>query len=220
MRILLVEDDELLGDAIRTGLTQEKYTVDWVMDGSSADLALKNEDFDLVVLDIGLPKLSGIEVLQKLRQANNTTPVLLLTAKFTVQDRVKGLDAGADDYLTKPFDMDELSARVRALIRRGSGRSTPMLSHGTITLDPISHQVNKDDQAVELSAREFAILRILLEYQGRVMSKSRLEQELYGWTSDVESNTVEVYIHHLRKKLGNDLIRTIRGVGYMIDKTQ
>ena len=220
MRILLVEDDELLGDAIRTGLTQEKYTVDWVMDGNSADLALKSEVFDIVVLDIGLPRLSGIEVLQKMRQANNTTPVLLLTAKFTVQDRVKGLDAGADDYLTKPFDMDELSARVRALIRRGSGRSTPMLSHGTITLDPTSHQVTRDDQQVELSAREFAILRILLEYQGRVMSKSRLEQELYGWTSDIESNTVEVYIHHLRKKLGNDLIRTIRGVGYMIDKNQ
>ena len=219
MRILLVEDDELLGDAIRTGLSQEKYTVDWVMDGSSADLALKNETFDMVVLDIGLPRLSGIEVLKKMRQAGNATPVLLLTAKFTVQDRVLGLDSGADDYLTKPFDMDELSARVRALIRRGSGRSSPILSHGPVTLDPTSHRVSKDGEDVELSAREFAILRILMEYQGRVMSKSRLEQELYGWTSDVESNTVEVYIHHLRKKLGNELIRTIRGVGYMIDKT-
>jgi len=218
MRILLVEDDELLGDAIKTGLRQEKYTTDWVQDGNSASLALKNEIFDLVVLDIGLPRRSGLEVLKELRDAGIATPVLILTARDTISDRVQGLDTGADDYLTKPFDMEELVARIRALLRRSSGRATPLLTHGDITLDPASHQVVRAGTTVELSGREFAILQVLLEFSGKVMSKSRLEEELYGWSSDIESNTVEVYIHHLRKKLGSDLIRTIRGVGYMINK--
>lgn len=219
MRILLVEDDAVLGDAVQIGLSQEKYTTDWVKDGHSASLALKNETFDLMVLDIGLPQRSGLEVLKELRDAGNTIPVLILTARDTISDRVQGLDTGADDYLTKPFDMDELVARIRALLRRSSGRASPVLTHGMITLDPASHQVTNNGAVIELSGREFAILQVLLEFSGKVMSRSRLEEELYGWSSDVESNTVEVYIHHLRKKLGSSLIRTIRGVGYMIDKT-
>jgi DNA-binding response OmpR family regulator len=218
MRILLVEDDELIGDAVKTGLEQEKYTIDWVKDGNSAVLAMKNETFDLVILDIGLPQRSGLEVLKEVRGFGNTTPVLVLTARDTVSDRVAGLDSGADDYLPKPFDMDELVARIRALLRRSSGRANPILTHGDISLDPAAHQVTRAGEVVELSGREFAILQVLMEYHGKVMSKSRLEEELYGWSSDVESNTVEVYIHHLRKKLGSDLIRTIRGVGYMIEK--
>ena len=219
MRLLLVEDDAVLGDAIQTGLSQEKYTTDWVKDGHSAGLALKNETFDLVVLDLGLPQRSGLDVLKDLREGNNPIPVLILTARDTVSDRVQGLDTGADDYLTKPFDMDELVARIRALLRRSSGRANPVLIHGNIVLDPASHQVTNNGAVIELSGREFAILQVLLEFSGKVMSRSRLEEELYGWSSDVESNTVEVYIHHLRKKLGSSLIRTIRGVGYMIDKT-
>lgn len=218
MRLLLVEDDAVLGDAIQTGLSQEKYTTDWVKDGHSAGLALKNETFDLVVLDLGLPQRSGLDVLKELRDGDNLVPVLILTARDTVTDRVQGLDTGADDYLTKPFDMDELVARIRALLRRSSGRASPVLTHGNITLDPASHQVTNNGVVIELSGREFAILQVLLEFSGKVMSRSRLEEELYGWSSDVESNTVEVYIHHLRKKLGSSLIRTIRGVGYMIDK--
>ncbi len=220
MRLLLVEDDDLIGDAIQTGLGQEKYTVDWVKDGNSAILAMKNETFDTVILDIGLPLRSGIEVLKEVRGLGITTPVLVLTARDSVTDRVAGLDSGADDYLAKPFDMDELVARIRALLRRSSGRANPLLTHGDISLDPAAHQVTRAGEVVELSGREFAILQVLMEYHGKVMSKSRLEEELYGWSSDVESNTVEVYIHHLRKKLGSDLIRTIRGVGYMIDKVK
>ena len=218
MRILLVEDDDLIGDAIKNGLEQDKYTADWVKDGNSAILALKNETFDLVVLDIGLPQRSGLEVLKEVRGSGNVTPVLVLTARDTVSDRIAGLDSGADDYLAKPFDMDELVARIRALLRRSRGRANPILTHGDISLDPAAHKVTRADEVVELSGREFAILQVLLEFSGKVMSRSRLEEELYGWSSDVESNTVEVYIHHLRKKLGSDLIRTIRGVGYMIDK--
>lgn len=218
MRLLLVEDDDLLGDAICTGLTQEGYTVDWMKDGISAEGALKAEHFDLVVLDLGLPRRSGLEVLKTLRASGNPIPVLILTARDMVSDRVQGLDSGADDYFVKPFDMDELCARIRALLRRSSGRTSPKLIHKSITLDPVSHVVTNDDVPVELSAREFTMLQTLLENTGKVISKSRLEQGLYGWNMEVESNTVEVYIHHLRKKLGNDLIQTIRGVGYMINK--
>jgi two-component system response regulator QseB len=218
MRLLLVEDDDLLGDAVRTGLTQEGYTVDWMKDGVSAEAALKAEHFDLVVLDLGLPRRSGLDVLKTLRAGGNATPVLILTARDMVSDRVQGLDTGADDYFVKPFDMDELCARIRALLRRSSGRASPKLVHKSITLDPGSHIVTDNDTAVDLSAREFIILQTLLENKGKVISKSRLEQGLYGWNTEVESNTVEVYIHHLRKKLGNELIQTIRGVGYMINK--
>lgn len=218
MRLLLVEDDDLLGDAVRTGLTQDGYTVDWMKDGVSAEAALKAEHFDLVVLDLGLPRRSGLDVLKTLRAGNNPIPVLILTARDMVSDRVEGLDTGADDYFVKPFDMDELCARIRALLRRSSGRASPKLVHKSITLDPGSHIVTDNDVAVDLSAREFIILQTLLENRGKVISKNRLEQGLYGWNTEVESNTVEVYIHHLRKKLGNELIQTIRGVGYMINK--
>lgn len=218
MRILLVEDDVLLGEGLITGLSQDGYAVDWITDGVDADLALETERFDLVVLDWNLPGLSGLEVLRRLRARGKDTPVLLLTARDTVTDRVTGLDSGADDYLTKPFDLDELAARLRSLLRRHSGRASPLLQVGELALDPAAHHVTWKGNVVVLSPREFALLRMLMENVGRVVSKSRLEESLYGWNSDVESNTVEVFIHHLRKKFGNEVIRTVRGVGYMMDK--
>lgn len=218
MRILLVEDDPLLGDGTRVGLTQAGYAVDWVQDGHAAQLALETDDFACVVLDLGLPRLSGIELLKQLRHANDKTPVLILTARDTVADRVVGLDSGADDYLVKPFDLDELAARIRALLRRAGGRASSVIRHGDVELDPAAHTVCVADKQAELSPREFSLLQELLENAGRVLSRERLEQSLYGWGEAVESNTVEVHIHHLRKKLGTDLIRTIRGVGYMVDK--
>lgn len=218
MRILLAEDDALLGDGICTGLKQEGYTVDWVKDGQTADSVLKTETFDLVILDIGLPRLSGLEVLKSMRSRGDTLPVLLLTARDALSDRVKGLDCGADDYLTKPFDLEELCARSRALVRRSTGRATPIINHGDITLDPAAHTVVLGGENIVLPPREFMLLELLLENTGKAMSKERLEQSLYGWSKDIDSNTVEVHIHHLRKKLGSNIIRTIRGIGYMIDK--
>jgi DNA-binding response OmpR family regulator len=218
MRILLVEDDALLGDGICVGMTQLGYTVDWVKDGGTAQAALLDNTHDLVILDLGLPGISGKEVLSALRREGNDIPVLILTARDTVVDRVSGLDAGADDYMTKPFDMDELGARVRALSRRQSGRSEPVISHGNITLDPAAHSVTVSGQVVELSKREFSMLNLLLENTGRVISRHRFEESLYGWDDEVESNAIEVHIHHLRKKLGSGLIRTVRGGGYTVDK--
>jgi two-component system response regulator QseB len=218
VRVLLVEDDSLLGDGIRVGLTQEGYTVDWVKDGQAAESALLTENFDFLILDIGLPKKNGLDVLKWMRDRGNNLPVLLLTAKDTIADRVRGLDYGADDYLTKPFDLDELCARVRALVRRSAGRTTPTISHGDLLLDPAAHRVVCAGEEVTLAQREYMVLELLLENRGKVMSRERLEQSLYGWSKDVDSNSIEVHIHHLRKKLGNQLIRTIRGVGYMIDK--
>ncbi|MEJ2529509.1 MAG: response regulator [Gammaproteobacteria bacterium] len=219
MRILLVEDDHMLGEAVVAGLRQHGFTVDWVLDGLAAGQALATENFGLVVLDLGLPKRNGMEVLSDLRARGNQIPVLILTARDTVDERVRGLDAGADDYLVKPFDLAELSARVRALIRRYAGRSSPVLSFGRLQLDPAAHSVQLDGAKVELAPREYAVLQLLLENAGRVQSRERLEEALYGWGSDVESNTIEVYIHHLRKKFGKELIRTIRGVGYMVEKS-
>lgn len=218
MRLLLVEDDSLLGDGIRAGLRLDGHTVDWVKDGIAAQLALEAEEYSLVVLDLGLPRLSGLDLLRWLRQSGATLPVLILTARDTVADRVKGLDGGADDYLVKPFDLEELAARIRSLLRRSSGRASPLLTHGEITLDPAAHRIMRNGQTVELSPREFAILQRLMESAGRALSREQLEQSLYGWNEEVESNAVEVHIHHLRKKLGAELIRTVRGVGYMIDK--
>ncbi len=219
MRLLLVEDDLLLGDGIRAGLGQDGYTVDWVQDGEAADHALQSEHFDIVVLDINLPRLSGIEVLKRLRDRSSVVPVLLLTARDTVTDRVQGLDCGADDYLTKPFDLDELNARLRALLRRSSGRATPLLTHGAVILDPAARRVTLNGAEVELSQREFSLLQVLMENLGRVLPRSRLEETLYGWGTEVESNTLEVHVHHLRKKLGSTLIRTVRGVGYVMEKS-
>lgn len=218
MRLLLVEDDALLGDGIRAGLKQAGFAVDWVRDGHAAKLALETEEYALLVLDLGLPRLSGMELLKWLRGRGSKLPVLILTARDTVADRVTGLNAGADDYLIKPFDLDELIARLRVLLRRSGGLATPILQHGTITLDPAAHQVHKNGALIDLSAREFTLLHELLLHAGRVQSREQLEQRLYGWGEEVESNSVEVHIHHLRKKLGNELIRTLRGVGYVIDK--
>ncbi len=218
MRLLLVEDDLLLGDGISAGLKQDGYTVDWVQDGESADHALQSEHFDILVLDINLPRLSGIDVLKRLRDRRSAVPVLLLTARDTITDRVQGLDCGADDYLTKPFDLNELNARLRALLRRSSGRATPLLVNGLIVLDPAARRVTLDGQEIELSQREFVLLQAFLDNLGRVLSRTRLEQMLYGWGVEVESNTLEVHIHHLRKKLTTTLIRTVRGVGYVMEK--
>jgi two-component system, OmpR family, response regulator QseB len=218
MRILLVEDDPELGDGLTVGLRQEGLAVDWLKDGNSADQALQSESFDLVVLDLGLPRLSGMEVLTRARSRGQTMPVLILTARDATGEKVAGLDAGADDYLVKPINLDELSARIRALARRSAGRSVPLLIHGNITLDPAARSVMLSGQAVELSGREFSLLQVLLENAGRVLSRTHLEQSLYGWRDEPDSNALEVHIHHLRKKLGSELIRTLRGVGYTIPK--
>ncbi len=218
MRILLVEDDRLLGDGIRAGLMQAGFAVDWTQDGRAAELALAGEAYDAVVLDLGLPRLSGMEVLARARAARNAVPVLILTARDTVPDRIAGLDAGADDYLVKPFDLGELQARLRALIRRGKNQAEPQLAHGALRLDPAARGVSWAGRPVELSAREYAVLHALLLNAGRVLSKAQLEEKLYGWGEEIESNAVEVFVHHLRRKLSPELIRTVRGVGYMIPK--
>ncbi|MFA7318842.1 MAG: response regulator [Sulfuricella sp.] len=218
MRLLLVEDDPLLGDGVRVGLQQSGFVVDWVKDGQAAKLALQAGAYALVVLDLGLPRLSGTDLLKWLRGSGNDTPVLILTARDTVADRVNGLDSGADDYLIKPFDLDELGARIRALLRRAGGRAAPLIVHGQLEIDPATRQVMLAGKPVELSPREYAILLALLEGAGRSLSREQLEQCLYGWGDEVESNAVEVHIHHLRKKLGAELIRTLRGVGYLVDK--
>lgn len=218
MRLLLVEDDPLLGDGVHMGLQQAGYVVDWVRDGDEADAALATGSYAAVVLDIGLPKRTGLELLRAWRARSLGTPVLLLTARDAVHDRVAGLDAGADDYLVKPFALAELSARLRALVRRASGRAAPMLRHGSLVLDPEAHTVALDGRPIPLSTREFALLHELLENAGRVLSRERLERALYEWDREPQSNALEVHVHHLRKKLGVDFIRTIRGVGYTVPK--
>lgn len=218
MRILLVEDDPQLGDGLATGLRQAGFAVDWLSEGHSADRALQAENFELIVLDLGLPGLSGMEVLKRARARGQTMPILILTARDATGDKVSGLDAGADDYLVKPIDLDELTARIRALIRRSAGRAAPLLVHDKLTLDPAARQISLAGQAVELSAKEFSLLQMLLENAGRVLTRSQLEQSLYGWGDEPDSNALEVHIHHLRKKLGSELIRTLRGVGYTIAK--
>lgn len=222
MRVLLVEDDEFLGDGIRTGLKHYGHTVDWVKDGrAAADVISSNhESFDVIVLDIGLPKISGLTVLNMIRNKNIATPVVMLTARDTVEDRVNGLDEGADDYITKPFDLDELCARMRALQRRSNSRAKPLIIYGEITVDPASHIVTHKGDEVLVSRREFALLQKLLENSGRVISREQLNQTLYGWSENIDSNALEVHIHNLRKRFGTKLIRTIRGVGYMVEKIE
>jgi two-component system, OmpR family, response regulator QseB len=217
MRLLLVEDDEILGDGLAAGLKMEGYAVDWLTNGKLADEALKMNCYELVVLDLNLPDMDGLSVLRALRARKDETPVLVLTAKDTVPDRVEGLDSGADDFVIKPFELDEVCARLRALARRNEGRSTPTIEYKGIVLDPASHQVTFNDEKVELSQKEFEILSFLMGNIGRVVSRARLEESLYSWSSDIESNTVEVHIHYLRKKLESGIIRTVRGVGYIID---
>ncbi len=216
MRLLLVEDDTLLGDGLAAGLTQTGYRVEWVTDGQQALNAIRTDQFELMVLDLGLPKLDGIEVLKTARAQGNSTPILILTARDALQDRIDGLDNGADDYLTKPFDLGELTARLRAIHRRKIGESSPQQHYGNISLDPAARTVTQDGDPVDLTRHEFSILELLMSHAGRVVTKEHLEESLYGWESGAESNTIEVHIHHLRKKLGKSTIQTVRGVGYQL----
>ncbi|MES2105365.1 MAG: response regulator transcription factor [Pseudomonadota bacterium] len=218
MRLLLVEDDAMVGEGLRKGLRQDGFTVDWVQDGAAVESALVAESYDLLLLDLGLPGKTGLEVLASLRRKGNPIPVLVLTARDAVADRVKGLDSGADDYLVKPFDLEELEARIRALLRRQSGRVDPVISFGELTMNPATHEVSLQGKPVVLSGREFALLEAFLDRPGIVFSPAQLAEKLYGWDDKVESNTVEVYIHALRKKLGADFIKNIRGVGYMVPR--
>jgi len=218
MRILLVEDDAMLGAAVQRALARSGHAVDWVRDGGAAEVALAGEPYDAVLLDLGLPDKSGLEVLRDLRRRGRDVPVVILTAQDAVPDRVAGLDAGADDYLVKPFDLDELAARIRAVQRRSVGRAEPVIEHGRLTLNPATHEVFVAGAPVALSTREFSLLQALLEHPGRPISRSRLEERLYGWSGQVESNAVEVHVHSLRRKLGAELIKTLRGVGYMVPK--
>lgn len=219
MRILLAEDDPLLGDGLRAGLRQLGYTVDWVRDGKAAEHSLATEELDALVLDLGLPRQDGLTLLQTLRRSGSDLPVLVLTARDTVHERIEGLDSGADDYLVKPFDLLEVGARLRAITRRRGGRADPVIEYHELTLDPASRSVTRNGIPITLGGSEFALLEALLSHVGRILTRERLEQLLYGWEEGVESNAIEVYIHHLRKKLGKDLIRTVRGVGYSIPKT-
>jgi len=216
MRLLLVEDDPMIGESVSRGLRQEGHTVDWVRDGAAAELAIANGVYELILLDLGLPRKSGLDLLALLRRQGLAVPVLVITARDSVADRVRGLDAGADDYLVKPFDLDELSARIRALMRRHSGRASPLIEHGELVVDPATHAVTLKGVPVNLSGREFSLLQALLERPGVPLSRAQLEERIYGWGEEVESNTVEVYIHSLRRKLGTDLIRNVRGVGYLV----
>jgi DNA-binding response OmpR family regulator len=218
MRILIVEDDRLLGEGILAGLRQAGFQPDWVQDGVAGLAALQSEPFSAVVLDLGLPRLSGLYLLRRLRKDGDTTPVLILTARDTSQDVIAGLDAGGDDYLVKPFDLGELAARLRALIRRAAGSAAPLIEHGELQLDPAARSVRFKGRPVELAPREFALLHELLLNAGRVMTRAQLEAKLYPWGEEVESNALEVHIHHLRRKLAAELIHTVRGVGYMARK--
>ena len=218
MRILLVEDDAMIGKTLQQALQQDGYAVDWAVDGQAGRLALDTagDAYALVLLDLGLPKKNGLDLLKEIRRSGNKVRVLIVTARDAVADRVAGLDAGADDYLTKPFSLDELQARLRALLRRDVAREDNVLRHRTLTLDTATRTVTHDGRTVELSAREFALLAALLERPGAALSKAQLEERVYRWGEELESNAVEVHIHHLRKKLGPDAIRTIRGVGYAL----
>ena len=218
MRILLVEDDAMIGKTLRQALQQDGYAVDWVTDGQAARLALDTADdvYALVLLDLGLPKKSGLELLKEIRRGGNKVRVLIVTARDAVADRVAGLDAGGDDYLTKPFSLDELLARMRALLRRDVAREDNVLRHRSLALDTAARSLTQAGRSIDLSAREFALLAALLERPGAALSKAQLEERIYRWGEEVESNAVEVHVHHLRKKLGADTIRTIRGVGYAL----
>ena len=220
MRILLAEDDDMLGDGLRAGLRQQGFVVDWVRDGSAAERELSSGDYAAAVLDLGLPLKDGLAVLQSLRERKITTPVLVLTARDAVPDRILGLDLGADDYVVKPVDLFELGARLRSLVRRSHGKIQGILRCGPVVLDPAARHVCVGDTPMNLSMREFDLLHALMLNAGRVLSREQLEQQLYSWGYEVESNTIEVHIHHLRRKLGADAIQTIRGVGYAMARDQ
>ena len=217
MRILVVEDDDMIGEGVVDFLQSEDYAVDWVQDGASAALAMKTTPFSLVILDLGLPGKDGLQVLREMRNRHDATPVLVTTARDTIDDRVKGLDSGADDYLIKPYDLDELSARVRALLRRSAGRADPVIERGALRISPATREVTYNGNPIILSSREYALLAALAERQGVVWSRSQLEEKLYNWDNTVGSNAIEVHIHHLRKKLSDTAIKTVRGVGYLLE---
>lgn len=218
MRILLAEDDPQLGDGLRAGLRQRGFLVDWVRDGEAAERELRSAAYEAAVLDLGLPRMDGLEVLASVRRARVTVPVLVLTARDGVPDRIRGLDSGADDYVVKPVDLDELAARLRALVRRAHGQPQEGLSVQNVTLDPAARAVRLDGEAVTLSAREFDVLHALMLNVGRVLSREQIEQHVYSWGQEVESNAIEVHIHHLRRKLGSGFIQTVRGVGYLVPR--
>lgn len=216
MRLLLIEDDDMIGRAVRQGLVSAGFAVDWVQDARAAQLSLSTGVYDLAILDLGLPRGDGMELLKDLRQGGDSMPVLIASARDTVKDRIAGLEAGADDYVLKPFDLDELVARVRALLRRHAGSGSPVMRHGDLALDPVRKEVTLAHRLVELSAREFAVLEALMQKPGAVLSRERLEEAVYGWGQEVTSNSIEVHLHNLRKKLGSETIKNVRGVGYRI----
>ncbi|MEC4167580.1 MULTISPECIES: response regulator [unclassified Pseudomonas] len=219
MRILLVEDDPMIGDAIQGALTDASYAADWVKNGLKALSALETQRYDMVLLDLGLPGKDGFEVLASIRARNNPVPLLILTARDSLDDRLRGLDGGADDYLLKPFDMAELLARMRAVLRRKDGSALPLLSNGVVSLDPVSKLATTESQdGVALSSREFALLQALLMRPGAILSRSELEDRLYGWGNEVESNAIEFLIHSVRRKLGSHIIKNVRGMGWMVSK--
>ena len=220
MRILLVEDDQMIGEPMLDILRSESYAVDWVRDGEMADTALAGQTYDLILLDLGLPRRDGMSVLRSLRARKDRTPVLIATARDAVAQRIEGLDAGADDYVLKPFDLDELLARIRALIRRAQGRAEPVYEHMGVTINPGTHEATIDGKPVQLSAREWSVLEPLIARPGLVLSRQQLEEKLYGWKDEISSNAVEVYVHGLRKKLGAKLIQNVRGLGYMVPKAE
>lgn len=218
MRLLLVEDDPMIGESVLDLLRAEQYAVDWVRDGDAADTALRTQDYDLVLLDLGLPRQDGLSVLRRLRARRSRVPVLIATARDALAQRVEGLDAGADDYVVKPYEMDELLARIRALLRRASGRAEPVYEHQGVCINPATREVTVNGEPVLLSGREWAVLEPLLARPGLVLSRAQLEEKLYDWKHEISSNAVEVYIHGLRRKLGADLIQNVRGVGYLVPK--
>jgi two-component system, OmpR family, response regulator QseB len=218
MRVLVVEDDRMIAKGLHTALRQDGYAVDGVSDGRSASEALRSSKFDLVLLDLGLPERDGLEVLRALRRRGDATPVIIVTARDDIENRIEGLDAGADDYIVKPFDLNEVAARMRSVLRRAAGRGDPCIRHRGICLNPVSHAVERHGEPVILSAHEFAVLEALLQRPGAVLSRAQLEDRLYGWNDSIESNAIEVYVHGLRRKLGSDAIRTLRGVGYFVPK--
>ena len=218
MRVLLVEDDRMIAEAVRTALDQDGHVTDWMADGAAALQVLAHSRFDIVLLDLGLPRKDGLTVLRQLRERGDATPVIIITARDDVRTRVAGLDSGADDYLVKPFALDELAARIRAALRRSAGRGNPLIEHGDLTVNPVTREVRKAGETVTLSAKEFAVLEALLMRPGAVLSRAHLEDRLYGFGDPIESNAIEVYVHSLRRKLGSDAIRTQRGAGYFVPR--
>jgi two-component system OmpR family response regulator len=218
VRILLVEDDRMIGDSVQTSLRQDGHAVDWVHDSKSAELALHAEQYDLVLLDLGLPDKDGLSIVRDLRRHKATTPVIIITARDSIEDRIKGLDAGADDYVVKPFNLDELAARMRSALRRSAGHAEPELNVLGVTINPATKEVTRDGRPLALSSREYAIVEALMLRPGAVLSRAQLEQRMYGWREEIDSNAIEVYIHGIRRKLGAKFIQNIRGVGYFIPK--